>query len=75
MLNFSGILQLRQFVASFLALSDLTLSPLRTRLNIIPLHIPTGGHPLTHFVLHGDYHIITTVSRWLTQPQLARNLR
>ena len=73
--TFRNLSQLLRFVTSFPALSDLSLVDLRFRLEIIPSHIPQEGHPLIRLVLHGNYGTITTMSQWLTQAQLAQNLR
>lgn len=73
--KFMGIPQLHQFVTSFPALSDLTLTLLRLHSKIIPSHIPGGGHPLTRLTLWLNGHDITaSLSQWLSQAHLVRNL-
>lgn len=75
--TFTSIHQLMQFVASFPALSDLSLWALRFRskIEVMPSDIPNGGHPLTRLELAAvGPDVVAAVSRWLTQVQLVRNL-
>lgn len=73
--TFIGILQLRQFMVSFPALSELTLNRLSLHSTVVPPYIPKGGHPLTRLRLQAWDDVMAAVSQWLSQAELVRNLR